>query len=135
MNVFAVRGAILSSVHQFHIACLYHSSHGKHGPSLKIGPYWYDLCAHFPHDRTNCYVETPLILLGVSYHPPGVDLSLSGVDLVLPSLRYTGTTFRIDHVLPTDGANSKDQTWDRTKSNHNLDLSEIWFLNFLWKRY
>ena len=83
-NVFAVRGAILSLVHQFHVACLYHSSHGKHGPSLEFGLHRYDLCVHFPYDRMDCYVETPLILLGVSYHPLGVDLLLPGVDLILP---------------------------------------------------
>ena len=65
MNVFAVRGTILSSVHQFHIACLYHSLYGKHGPSFKIGFYWYELCAHFSHDlpyveslQMDCYAET-----------------------------------------------------------------------------
>ena len=73
MNVFAVRVAILSSIHQFHVACLYHSLHGKHGPSLEIGFYWYESCAHFPHNfpyvkglQTDCYVETLLILLGVN---------------------------------------------------------------------
>ena len=73
MNVFAVRGTILSSVHQFHIACLYHSLYGKHGPSFKTGFYWYELCAHFPHNllyveglQTDCYAETLLILLGVN---------------------------------------------------------------------
>ena len=110
MNVFAVRGAILSLVHQFHVACLYHSLHGKHGPSLEFGLHRYDLCVHFPYDRMDCYVETPLILLGVSYHPPGVDLLLLSVDLILPSFRYTRTSFRIDQVLPTDGANCRDQT-------------------------
>ena len=73
MNVFAVRGAILSSIHQFHVACLYHSLHRTHGSSLETGFYWYELCAHFPHDlpfvkglQTDCYVETPLILHGVN---------------------------------------------------------------------
>ena len=73
MNVFAVHGAILSSVHQFHIACLYHSLHGKHGPSLETSFYWYELCAHVPHDlpyveglQMDCYAETLLILLGVN---------------------------------------------------------------------
>ena len=73
MNVFAVRGAILSSLHQFHVTCLYHYLHGIHDSSLRTGFYWYELCAHFPHDlpsveglQTNCYVETPLILLGVN---------------------------------------------------------------------
>ena len=73
MNVFAVCGAILSSIHQFHIACLYHSLHGKHDPSLETGFYWYKLCAHFPHDlpyveglHTDCYVETFLILFGIN---------------------------------------------------------------------
>ena len=73
MNVFAVRNAILSSIHQFHVACLYHILHGKHGSSLETSFYWYVLCAHFPHDlpsveglQTNCYVENHLILLGVN---------------------------------------------------------------------
>ena len=73
MNVFVMRGAILSSVHQFHVACPYHSLHGKHGPSLETGFYWYELYAHFPHDlpyveglQTDCYVENPPILLGVN---------------------------------------------------------------------
>ena len=73
MIVFVVRGAILSLIHQFHVACPYHSLHGKHGFSLETGFYWYELCAHFPHDlpsieglQTDCYVETPLILLGVN---------------------------------------------------------------------
>ena len=73
MNVFTVRNAIVSSVHQFHIACPYHSLHGKHDFSLETGFYWYELCVHFPHDlpsveglQTDCYVETPLILLGVN---------------------------------------------------------------------
>ena len=73
MNVFAVRGANPSSVHQFHVACPYHSLHGKHGFSLETGFYSYELCVHFPHDlppieglQTDCYVETPLILLGVN---------------------------------------------------------------------
>ena len=73
MNVFVVRDVILSSVHQFHIACLYHSLHGKHGFSFETGFYWYKLCAHFPHGlpfveglQTDCYVKTPLILLGVN---------------------------------------------------------------------
>ena len=54
-------------------------------------------------------------MLGVSYHPPGVDLSLPGVDLIPPSFHYTRTSFRIDQVLLTDGANCKDQTWDGPK--------------------
>ena len=73
MNVFAVRGTILSSVHKFHTACLYHSLNGKHGPSFKTGFYWYELRAHFPHDlpyveglQTDCYAEALLILLGVN---------------------------------------------------------------------
>ena len=93
MDVFAVRGAILSSVHQFHVACLYHSLHEKHGPSLKTGFYWYKLCAHFLHDlsyveglQPDCNVETLLILLGVNLHPLGVVTLFFGVDLILPSL-------------------------------------------------
>ena len=73
MDVFTMRGAILSSTHQFHAAYPYHSLHGKHGFSLVIDFYWYELCAYFPHDlpsaeglQTDCYVETPLILLGVN---------------------------------------------------------------------
>ena len=73
MNVFTMRGAILSLIHQFHVACFYLSLHGKHGPSLKTSFYWYELCVHFPHDlpyveglKMDCYVETPLILLGVN---------------------------------------------------------------------
>ena len=73
MNVFTVCDAILSSVHQFHVAGLYHSLHGKHGPSLETSFYWYELCVHFPHDlpyveglKMDCYIETPLILLGVN---------------------------------------------------------------------
>ena len=73
MDVFAVRGVILSSVHQFHVACPYHSLHGKRGFSLETNFYWYELCAHFPHDlplvegsQTDCHIETPLILLGVN---------------------------------------------------------------------
>ena len=93
MDVFAIRGAILSLVHQFQVACLYHSLHEKHNPSLEIGFYWYELCAHFPHDlpyvealQMDCYAETPLILLGVNLHPPGVVLLPFDVDLILPSL-------------------------------------------------
>ena len=92
MNVFAMRGAIPSSIHRFHVACLYYSLHGKHGSSLEIDFYWYELCAHFPHDLLSvqgsykdCYVETLLIQLGVESYPLGVDLSLPGVDLLLPS--------------------------------------------------
>ena len=73
MNVFIVRDVILSLVHQSHVACLYHSLHGKHGFSLETSFYWYELCAHFPHDllsieglQTDCYVKTPLILLDVN---------------------------------------------------------------------
>ena len=73
MDVFAVSGVILSSVHQFHDTCLHHSLHGKHGFSLETSFYWYELCAHFPHDllfveglQTDCYVESPLILVGVN---------------------------------------------------------------------
>ena len=73
MNVFTVCDAILSSVHQFHVACPNHSLHGKRGFSLEIDFYCYGLCAHFPHDlpsveglQTDCYVKTPLILLGVN---------------------------------------------------------------------
>ena len=73
MDVFAMRGAILSSAHQFHAAYPYHSLHGKHGFSVE-------------GLQTDCYVETPLILLGVNWHAPGVDPSLFGVDLILPSL-------------------------------------------------
>ena len=73
MNVFTMRGAILSLIHQFHVACFYLSLHGKHGPSLKTSFYWYKLCAHFPYDlpyveglQTDYYAETLLILPGVN---------------------------------------------------------------------
>ena len=117
MGVFAMRGAILFSVHQFHVACPYHSSHGKRGFSLETDFYWYELCAHFPYDlppieglQTGCYVKTPLILLGANQHPLDADPSLLGVDLIFPSFRYIETSFKIDQVFPIDGANYKDQT-------------------------
>ena len=69
MSAFAMRGAIPSSAHQFHVACLFHSLHGKHGSSLKTDFCWYALCAHSPRDlpsaeglQKNCYVENPLNL-------------------------------------------------------------------------
>ena len=130
MGVFVVRGAILSLVHQFHVACPYHSLHGKRNFSLEIDFYQYELCAHFPHNlpsieglQTGCYVETPLILLGVNQHPLGVDPSPLGVVLILPSFRYTGTSFRIDQVLPTNDANCKDRIWDGPKLG--LDFNPI----------
>ena len=73
MSVLAVHGAILSSVHQFHVACPYHSLHGKHDSSLETGFYWYVLCARYPHDlpfveglQKNCYVENLPIMPGVN---------------------------------------------------------------------
>ena len=69
MSAFAVRSAIPSSTHQFHVACPFHSLHGKYGSSLKTDFYWYVLCAHSPCDlpsieglQKNCYVENPPIL-------------------------------------------------------------------------
>ena len=87
-----MRGAIPFLIHRSHVACPYYSLHGKHNSSLEIDFYCYVLCAHFLHDpisvqglQTDRYVETPLILLGVDSHPPIMDLSLLGVDLLLPS--------------------------------------------------
>ena len=68
MSTFAVRGTIPSSAHQFHVACLFHSLHGRHGSFLVTDFCWYALYAHYPYDllsveglQTNCYVENPLI--------------------------------------------------------------------------
>ena len=73
MSAFAVLGTIPSSAHQFHVACPFHSLHGKHGPSLETDFYWYALCAHSSRDlpsveglQKNCYVENPSI-------PPGAN--------------------------------------------------------------
>ena len=70
MNVFAEHDAIPFSARRFHVACLCHSLHGKHGFSLKIDFYWYELCAHFLHglffvqdSYADCYAENPVILL------------------------------------------------------------------------
>ena len=67
MSTFA--NATLSSAHQFHVACPFHSLHRRHGSSLVIDFYWYALYTYFPHDlpfvedlQLNCYVESPLIL-------------------------------------------------------------------------
>ena len=69
MSAFAVRGATLSSARQFHVACLFHSLHERHGSSLVTDFCWYALYTYFPHDlpfveglQLNCYVESPLIL-------------------------------------------------------------------------
>ena len=92
MNVFAEHVAIPSLTHRFHVACLCHFLHEKHGSSLKIDFYWYELCAHFPHGLlsvqgscVDCHAENPLILLDVDQHLPGVVLLLPGVDLPPPS--------------------------------------------------
>ena len=92
INVFIVRGVIPFLIHRSYVACPYYSLHGRHSSSLKTDFYWNVLCAHFSHDplsvqglQTDPYVETPMILLGVDSHPPIVDLSLPGVDLLLPS--------------------------------------------------
>ena len=72
MSIFAMRDATPSSTHQFHIACLFHSLHGRHGSSLVTDSCWYALYAYFPHGlpfieglQLNCYVESPPILPGV----------------------------------------------------------------------
>ena len=71
MSAFAVRDATPSSAHQFHVACLFHSLHGRRGFFLVTDFCWYALYAHFPHDlpsveglQRNCYFESPPILPG-----------------------------------------------------------------------
>ena len=73
MSAFATRGAIPSSAHQFHIACLFRFLLGGHGFSLVTNFCWYVLYAHYLHDlpyveglQKNCYVENPPILLGAN---------------------------------------------------------------------
>ena len=73
MSAFTVRGAIPSLVHQFHVACLFHSLHGRHGSSLMIDFYLYVLCARSPRElpsveglHKNCYIENPPILPGAN---------------------------------------------------------------------
>ena len=92
MSAFAMCGTIPSSVHQFHVACLFHSLHGKHGSSLVTDFCWYALYAHYPHDhpsveglQKDCYVENPPILPGANEYPPDMGPSLVGADLTLPS--------------------------------------------------
>ena len=91
MNVFVEHDAIPSSTRQFHVACLCHSSHGKHGSSLEIDFYWYELCAHFLHgllsiqgSYADCHAESPLILLDIDQRLPSVVLLSPGVDLPPP---------------------------------------------------
>ena len=71
MSAFAVRDATLSSAHQFHVACLFHSLHGRRSFSLVTDSCWYAWYACFLHDlpfvkglQLNCYVESPPILPG-----------------------------------------------------------------------
>ena len=60
MDVFAVRGAILSSAHQFLVAYPYYSSHGKHNFSLVTDFYWYESYTHFPHNLPSAKgLQTP----------------------------------------------------------------------------
>ena len=73
MSTFTMRSAIPSLAHQFHVACPFHSLHGKHGSSLETDFCWYTLCAHSLRDlpsveglQENFYVENPLI-------PPSAD--------------------------------------------------------------
>ena len=92
MIAFAMRDVTPFSAHQFHVACLFHSLHGRRGSSLMTDFCWYALYAYFPHDpppveglQQNCYVESPLILPGADEQHPNVDLSLVGADLTPPS--------------------------------------------------
>ena len=71
MNAFAVHGVIPSLAHLFHVACLFHSLHGRRGSSLVTDFCWYALYAHYPHDlpsieglQKNYYAENPPILPG-----------------------------------------------------------------------
>ena len=71
-SAFAVRDATPSSAHQFRVACLFHSLHGRRGSSLVIDFYWSVLYAYFSHDpppveglQRNCYVKSLLIMPGV----------------------------------------------------------------------
>ena len=73
MSTFAVRDVTPFSAHQFHVACLFHSLHGRRGSSLMTDFCWYALYAYFPHDlpsveglQRNCYVESPPILPGAN---------------------------------------------------------------------
>ena len=66
-------GAIPSLAHQFHVACPFHSLHGKHGFSLETDFCWYVLSAHSSRDlpsvkglQKNYYVENPPIPLGAN---------------------------------------------------------------------
>ena len=72
MCTFAVHGAIPSSAHKFHVACLFHSLHGRHGSFLVTDFCWYALYAYYRCDLTSvegfqksCYVKNPPILPGV----------------------------------------------------------------------
>ena len=69
MSAFAVRGPIPSLAHQFHVACLFRSLHGRRGSSLVTDFCWYALYAYYPHDLPSIkglqkyrYAENPPIL-------------------------------------------------------------------------
>ena len=83
MSAFAVCDAIPSSAHQFHVACLFHSLHGRRGSSFVTDFCWCALYAHFLHNLSsvkglqwNCYVESPRFFL---VHPD-MGLSLVGAE-------------------------------------------------------
>ena len=76
------------------------------------------LYAYFPHGlpfaeglQLNCYVEIRLIQPGADYHQPDVGQSLVGANLTLAFPTLNRNLLRLDQVLPTDGANCKDQFW------------------------
>ena len=76
------------------------------------------LYAYFPHGlpfaeslQLNCYVEIRPILPGADQHHPDVGQSLAGANLTLPSPTLNRNLLRSGQVLPTDGANCKDQFW------------------------
>ena len=71
MCAFTVRDTTLSLTHQFHVACPFHSLHGRRSSSLVTDSCWYAWYACFPQDlpfveglQLNCYVKSPLILPG-----------------------------------------------------------------------
>ena len=91
-KVLARRGATLFSTCQFHVAGSCHFLHGKHNSSHESDFWWYEFCAHSPHDLlfvrdsgADYHAENLLTLLGVGWHLPGVVLLCSDVDLLSPS--------------------------------------------------
>ena len=91
MSAFFMRDATSSSVRQSHVACLSHSSHGKHDSFHITDSYQYALFAHFLHDlpfveglQLSYYIRNLLILPGTDYHFPDVARSSVDANPILP---------------------------------------------------